>query len=234
MIFLGKTTWTDEEKQRFVELYPEHTDWELCDILGKRVTQLRSMKERLGLRAKWTGKKDLVGEQYGFLTVISEAEKTPGSSNTRWNCKCGRCGSVVAVSQYWLQNSNPYGHCECTKSDPTYSQIKRGKDSPSYKHGGCGTKLYKIWCAMRRRTTNSKQWNYQYYGARGIKICDEWKEFAVFQDWALKNGYKDGLSIDRINTDGNYEPGNCRWVLPSKQQGNRRPFNPHRNAKRNT
>ena len=162
------------------------------------------------------------------MKVVGEAEKTPGSRNTRWKCECLNCGSIVEVTDYWLAHSNPYGHCECTKRDPKYGIYKTGEESPSYRHGGCGTKLYKIWCAMHSRTTNKNQWNYQYYGARGIRICNEWKDFSVFRAWALSNGYVDGLSIDRINPDGNYEPSNCRWIPRNEQQANRRPFNPHK------
>lgn len=225
---MGRKTWSDEEKKLLVELYPLHTDAELCEILDKRITQIRGMKERLGLRAKRKPKINRVGEKYGLLTVVGEAEKTPGSSNTRWSCRCEKCGCIVTVTDYWLRNSNPYGHCECTKFDPEYAVFKRGVENPSYKHGGTGTKLYKIWCAMHSRTTNPNQWNYQYYGGRGISICDEWKAFPVFQEWAINNGYIDGLSIDRIDPNKNYEPNNCRWIPLNEQQANRRPFNLHK------
>lgn len=88
------------------------------------------------------------------------------------------------------------------------------------------TKLYRKWMDMKSRCFNHKCCNYKYYGGRGISICDEWlgkNGFRNFQDWALDNGYKDGLSIDRIENDKNYHPNNCRWVTKRVQNINKRP-----------
>ena len=79
-------------------------------------------------------------------------------------------------------------------------------------HGGSGTRLYKIWKQMRIRCNCITNPTYRFYGARGIKICDEWNDFAVFREWALSHGYRDNLSIDRIDADDNYKPQNCRWI----------------------
>lgn len=91
----------------------------------------------------------------------------------------------------------------------------------NYKHGGRGTRLYGIWKAMRERCMcpNCNRWHR--YGGRGIKVCEEWDDFAVFRDWALSHGYSDRLSIDRIDSNGDYEPSNCRWVTQQEQQNNR-------------
>lgn len=96
---------------------------------------------------------------------------------------------------------------------------RSGINNPNYKHGGKGTRLYSIWANMKTRCSNPKHMHFDRYGARGITVCDEWKnDFLKFYDWAMSHGYEDHLTIDRIDNDGNYEPSNCRWVSV-KQQG---------------
>lgn len=93
----------------------------------------------------------------------------------------------------------------------------------NYKQGMRYSRLYNIWRSMKQRCTNPKTVNYHNYGGRGIKVCEEWSShFISFYDWAMKNGYSDTLSIDRINSNGNYEPSNCRWVSCKAQNNNRR------------
>ena len=93
------------------------------------------------------------------------------------------------------------------------------------KHGGTGTKLFNVWVSMRQRCSNANNPEYKNYGARGIRVCGEWDEFEHFKEWALEHGYKEGLSIDRIDNDGCYTPANCRWATLSMQNSNRRSFN---------
>lgn len=93
----------------------------------------------------------------------------------------------------------------------------------NYKHG-YGTvqnRLYRIWANMKSRCYNPKATRFNCYGGKGVSVCDEWRNsFQIFHDWAVANGYSDNLSIDRIDGNGNYEPGNCRWVQPEIQSNN--------------
>ena len=90
-------------------------------------------------------------------------------------------------------------------------------------HGLSNTDLYRIYCGMKSRCYNKNNKKYKNYGGRGIKICDEWvNDFSTFYKWAISNGYEKGLSIDRIDVDGNYEPSNCRWANNDIQSHNKR------------
>ena len=101
-----------------------------------------------------------------------------------------------------------------------------GNKNPNYKHGGCREynrkPPYAIWDGMKQRCENPNSVPYKWYGKRGIKVCSEWADketgFISFRGWALAHGYKPGLSIDRINNDGNYKPSNCQWLTRSENK----------------
>jgi hypothetical protein len=89
------------------------------------------------------------------------------------------------------------------------------------KHGGTGTRLYNIWCGMKDRCYNPNAIPYSRYGGKGITICDEWvNDYDTFREWALTHGYKDTLTIDRINNNLGYSPVNCRWITKAEQNRN--------------
>ena len=156
---------------------------------------------------------DLSGQRFGRLVVL---ERT-GSKNNRplWLCKCD-CGNEKIVSTSGLKSGDTKS-CGCLKQEKT---IENNKNKTT--HGKSKTKLYNVWFDIKRRCYNPKRENYKDYGGRGIKVCDEWKNnFEKFYNWANENGYKEGLSIDRIDVNGDYEPKNCRWVDNYAQANNK-------------
>ena len=100
---------------------------------------------------------------------------------------------------------------------------KSGMQNHNYKHGESNTRLYHVWDNMKQRCFNPNFKQYKDYGGRGITICPEWtNDYTVFRDWSLSNGYVDNLEIDRIKTNGNYEPSNCRFITSKENQRNKR------------
>ena len=89
------------------------------------------------------------------------------------------------------------------------------------KHGMKHTKLYKVWSGMKERCYNKHNKSFKNYGLKGIKVCDNWvNDFSRFYDWSMQHGYHEGLTIDRIDGNKNYEPENCRWITTKQQNRN--------------
>ena len=150
---------------------------------------------------------DLKGQTFGYWKVLARAVNYKDGS-AQWICQC-ECGTQQILRASSLKSGNSRS-CGCHKND--YNR----------KHGGKGTRLYEIWRAMRYRCQNPEHQAYKDYGGRGIKACSEWEDFGVFREWAVTAGYDDTKSIDRIDVDGDYAPGNCRWTDCETQMNNRR------------
>jgi hypothetical protein len=202
---------------------PKHSKWLcLCDC-GKTTvvykcslltgnTQSCGCLQREKAGGRGTYKKDLTGCRFGRLTVIG-FHSFNTNRNACWNCQCD-CGQTkIAASDDLCSGSTT--SCGCARIKHGHAQ--KGHVSP----------IYDVWAAMIQRCTNSNNKAYKYYGGRGIKVCERWLAFENFcadmgdrpNGTTAKHAF---YSLDRINNDGPYAPGNCRWATPSQQMANRR------------
>lgn len=157
-----------------------------------------------------------INKKYNKLTILSISKNNSDIKMIKVLCKCD-CGNEKIV---YLNNviRGLTKSCGCIRKKNGYKQGTNNKT-----HGQSKTKLYKLYKNVINRCYKKNHERYKYYGGKGIKVCDTWlNDFESFYNWAYANGYKQGLSIDRIDNNGNYEPNNCRWVDMSIQSTNKR------------
>lgn len=155
---------------------------------------------------------DMTGYETGRIKVVERAGKNKsGNILWRYECSCGGGGIATADAIRRMKS------CGCFRRE-------RGKEffhNYNTTHGESRTRIYIAWLHMINRTSNKKNKDYKNYGGRGITVCEEWKDYLTFKKWALENGYSDTLTLDRIDNDKGYYPGNCRWADEETQNNNK-------------
>lgn len=151
---------------------------------------------------------DYTGVKYNNITVISYYGKKPNANRHFWNARCD-CGEKMIITATKIRKNQPKSCSACRKPNKT--------------HGKTNTRLFYIWQSMKGRCYNENNQDYYNYGARNIKVCDEWlNDFMGFYNWSINNGYNSNLSIDRIDNDKGYCPSNCRWATDIEQANNKK------------
>lgn len=140
---------------------------------------------------------DITGQRFGKRVALKDVGRNK-YGQVLWlaRCDCGREDHVISTR---LKETTQCSICQVTK------------------HGDSNSRLYKIWKGINVRCKKPSERSYKWYGALGIKVCDEWGDYLTFKNWALSNGYADNLTIDRKDYNGNYEPNNCQWLTIQDQ-----------------
>jgi len=158
---------------------------------------------------------DISGQRFGRLLVLKRDTSNLGKWSF-WLCQCD-CGNIVSVKGDRLKRGLT-SSCGCFRKESFTKMLT--------KHGMSNTKIYRVWQGMKERCYSEKHKSFNYYGGRGITVCDEWMDkelgFIAFYEWSISNGYSEGLTLDRSDNEGNYEPSNCKWTTRLEQGSNMR------------
>jgi hypothetical protein len=159
---------------------------------------------------------ELIGKRYHKLILLNEVEPEiypNGEKKRRFRCQCD-CGNITEARMSDMRSGRT-NSCGCFRDEKIATV--------TYSHGLHDTVLYSRWKGMKKRCYNKNHKQFRDWGGRGIKVCEEWKEdFRVFYDWAINYGFRKDLHLDRIDNNGNYEPGNCRFVTQAENNRNQR------------
>ena len=158
---------------------------------------------------------DLEGQRFGKWVVSTRAKNT-NQGQARWECVC-ECGNVSTVAGQSLREGKSTRCSRCVGHE-TSKRLTTHGDARTGGH----TRLFNIWLHMKYRCSKENNSDYRWYGARGISVCNDWeRDYSVFKQWALENGYQEHLTIERSDNDKGYNPDNCEWITQSENSRRR-------------